>query len=94
MEWNSYLGISNWQCFLFAAGSSVRSGRRNGNLGKSGFVAGLSCSMVSIKKGAAWIIPPPVLGPKGQSAFGRYTGGGIKERLFLNLGALLKEVVG
>ena len=23
------------------------------------------------------MIPPPVFGPKGQSAFGRYTGGGM-----------------
>ena len=40
------------------------------------------------------MIPPPVLGPKDQSAFGRYTGGGIKERLRLEPYALLKEVVG
>jgi len=40
------------------------------------------------------IIPPPVLGAKGQSAFGRYTGGGIKERFDLKLRVLLNQVVG
>ena len=40
------------------------------------------------------MIPQPVLGTKGQSAFGRDTGGGIKERFDLKPRALLNQVVG